>query len=299
MSSILAPRVVIVRRETDLDRVRATYSSLASARFVLERRGLTIERVEAAHKDFAEVLRRVRAAVPPDWRQAVLPRSEVERFVFGPDDIVVAVGQDGLVANVAKYLDGQTVVGVDPAPGSNAGVLVRFRAEQLEAALIAAHERKLTIEPRIMAEATLDGGETLLALNEIFIGHRTHQSARYTIRAGDQAERQSSSGLIVSTGTGLTGWASSILRATGRQLDIAPTRPELGYLVREAWPGPGVGTSLVAGLVGQKKPLVVTSEMDDGGTVFADGIESDHLAFAWGRSIAVRPAARRLNLAVP
>lgn len=298
MSSILTPRVVIVRRETDLDRVRATYSSLASARFVLERRGLTIERVEAAHKDFAEVLRRVRAAVPPDWRQAVLPRSEVERFVFGPDDIVVAVGQDGLVANVAKYLDGQTVIGVDPAPGSNAGVLVRFRAEHLEEALAAAHEQKLSIEPRVMAEATLDGGETLLALNEIFVGHRSHQSARYTIRAGEHVERQSSSGLIVSTGTGLTGWASSILRATSRKLDLPPTKPQLGYLVREAWPGPGVGTSLVAGLVGQK-PLVVTSEMDDGGTVFADGIESDHLAFAWGRSVAVRPAARRLNLAVP
>lgn len=298
MPSILTPRVVIVRRETELDRVRATYASLASARFVLERRGLTIARVEAAHKEFVEILRRVRAAVPPDWRQAVLMRSEVERFVFGPDDIVVAVGQDGLVANVAKYLDGQTVIGVDPAPGSNAGVLVRFEVGEVAAALVGAYERTIRIEPRVMAEATLDGGESLLALNEIFIGHRSHQSARYTLKAGTAAERQSSSGLIVSTGTGLTGWASSILRATGRTLDLAPTRAALGYLVREAWPGPGVGTSLVAGVVGEQ-PLVVTSEMDDGGTVFADGIESDHFAFAWGRTVSVRPAARRLNLAVP
>ena len=29
---------------------------------------------------------------------------------------MVVVGQDGLVANVAKYLDGQPVIGVDTAP---------------------------------------------------------------------------------------------------------------------------------------------------------------------------------------
>lgn len=298
MSSILTPRVVIVRRETELDRVRATYSSIASARFVLERRGLTIESVEAAHAAFVETLRRLRASVPADWRQAVLQRTEVERFLFGPDDIVVTLGQDGLVANVAKYLDGQTVIGVDPTPGSNAGVLSRFRIEQVAAALRATSAHRIEIEPRVMAEATLDGGEKLLALNEIFIGHRSHQSARYKIDDGRHAERQSSSGLIVTTGTGLTGWATSILRATGRTLELDPVAPRLGYLVREAWPGPGFGAAMVAGLV-DRDPLHVTSEMDTGGTVFADGIESDSFAFSWGRSVSVRTADRCLNLAVP
>src|SRR5262245_13958590 len=104
--SILAPRVIIVRRETEFDRVRATYSNAATARFVLERKGLSLAKLEAAHRDFAEVLRQVRSAIPADWRQATIMRSEIERFVFGPDDVVVAIGQDGLVANVAKYLDG-------------------------------------------------------------------------------------------------------------------------------------------------------------------------------------------------
>lgn len=148
-----------------------------------------------------------------------------------------------------------------------------------------------------MAEATLDGGEKLLALNEIFVGHQSHQSARYTLRAGSSQERQSSSGLIVSTGTGMTGWASSILKSTGRILDLAPTAPRLGYLVREAWGGPNLGVNLVAGLV-DKEPLIVTSEMDSGGTVFADGLESDRLAFSWGRSVSIAPSNTRLMLAV-
>ncbi len=296
--AILQPRVVLVRRETELDRVRATHASLASARFLLERRGIDLAEVEAAHRDFTEALRQARAAIPPDWRQAVLMRGEVERFVFGPEDIVLALGPDGLVANVAKYLDGQVVVGVDPAPGRNPGVLVRFRIPELAGALAAAAAGALPVEPRTMAEARLDDGESLLALNEVFVGHRSHQSARYVLAAGGRRERQSSSGLIVATGTGATGWASSILRATGRRMDLPPTAPRLGFLVREAWPSPATGAELVAGLV-EGEPLSVTSEMDEGGTIFADGIESDHLPFGWGRRVTVAPAARRLNLGVP
>jgi NAD kinase len=294
--TLLTPRVVIVRRETDLDKVRATFASLASARFVLERKGLSIARIEEAHGDFVESLRKARAAIPPDWRQAVILRPEVERFAFGPDDIVVTFGQDGLVANVAKYLDGQTVIGVDPAPGANAGVLARFHLDEVGEALQAAAAHKIPVEPRVMAEARIDNGERLLALNEIFVGHRSHQSARYSLKAGELVERQSSSGLIVSTGTGLTGWASSILNATGRTLNLSPVVPRLGFLVREAWAGPNLGVALVAGHV-EAEPLVVTSEMDDGGTIFADGVESDHLAFAWGQSVTIAPAERRLMLA--
>ena len=41
-------------------------------------------------------------------------RGDLDRFLFEPDDLVVIVGQDGLVANVSKYLDGQPVVGINP-----------------------------------------------------------------------------------------------------------------------------------------------------------------------------------------
>ena len=63
--------------------------------------------------------------MPADWRQALVRRADLDRFLFGPEDVVVAVGQDGLVANVAKYLDGQPVLGVNPAPDLYDGVLVR------------------------------------------------------------------------------------------------------------------------------------------------------------------------------
>jgi len=55
-----------------------------------------------------------------------------------------------------------------------------------------------------MARARLNDGQELLALNDLFIGRRTHVSARYALRVGDYVEDQSSSGIIVSTGAGST-----------------------------------------------------------------------------------------------
>jgi hypothetical protein len=47
-------------------------------------------------------------------RVQTVDRGFLPNFVFGPDDSVVTLGQDGLVGNTLKYLNGQPVVGVNP-----------------------------------------------------------------------------------------------------------------------------------------------------------------------------------------
>ena len=79
------------------------------------------------HHRTRRALAEVAAAVPLQWRQARVERADLDRFLFAPEDVVVVVGQDGLVANAAKYLAGQPVVGIDTDPGRNPGVLVRHR----------------------------------------------------------------------------------------------------------------------------------------------------------------------------
>jgi hypothetical protein len=295
--SAATPRAVFVTRETDYERLIARHATRDQARFFLETRGQRLEDVEAVHARLCETLKQARASVSGDWRQALVKRADFDRFLFAPEDIIVAVGQDGLVANVAKYLDGQPVLGVNPAPDQHDGVLVRLGVAGLGKALVAAQHDDGQIERRTMVQATTDSGERLLALNEIFIGHRSHQSARYRITAGGAEENQSSSGLIVASGTGATGWARSIQEATGTRLALDPQERAIVYFVREPFPSVSTGTSLKAGKLADAA-LSLTSRMNDGGTIFADGMEQDFLRFDWGQRITLGPAERTLRLMV-
>lgn len=301
----LTPRAVFVTRETDYELLIARHATRGQARFFLESRGQGLAQVEARHERFHAVLAQARAAVPAEWRQALVRRADLDRFLFAADDVVVAVGQDGLIANVAKYLGAQPVIGVNPAPDLYDGVLARNPVERLPRLLPASAAGAAAIERRTMVQAVIDGAERLFALNEIFVGHRSHQSARYRIeapRSGEaqgeaeiEAEEQSSSGLIVASGTGATGWARSISEATRLGLSLAPDERAVGYWVREPFPSVATATRLRAGKL-TDAPLVVTSRMNEGGVIFADGIEQDFLGFGWGRQVRIAPADRALHL---
>jgi hypothetical protein len=293
----LAPRLVVVHRRTELEELVARHGTRGQAGFFLASRGRDLDEVDGHDRALREALATVTAAIPIGWRRADVERTDLSRFIFTPEDVVTVVGQDGLVANVAKYLDGQPVIGIDPEPGRNAGVLVPHTPAGFEEILHSVASGHATYEPRTMVEATLDDGQSLVALNEIFVGHPSHQSARYTLEANRTRERQSSSGLIVSTGTGSTGWCRSIWQQSQSDLAVpAATEPRLVWFVREAWPSPATDTSLTEGELAEGDNLRVVAETD-GLVVFGDGIEGDRLTLSWGQAVSVRTATRRLRLA--
>ncbi|MBN8613243.1 MAG: NAD(+)/NADH kinase [Deltaproteobacteria bacterium] len=288
----------MVSRPTEYEELLKRHGTRAQAAFFLGARKASLDEIEGRHHAQEASLAHVASALPTKWRRSRVPRAELSRFVFEPSDVIVAVGQDGLVANVAKYLDGQTVIGVDPLPGRNAGALVRFDTTRACDVVRRAVETHVEIESRTMVEARLDDGQRLVALNEIYVGHRTHQSSRYRIAVGSDEERHSSSGLIVASGTGATGWSLSIARGVGAtELLPAPTERALAYFVREAWPSPVTGTKLVRGRL-TEDALAITSEMNDGGVLFGDGIEDDRITIGWGVRVTVGIAHRTLALAV-
>ncbi|MFD9968885.1 hypothetical protein ACFWZR_18975 [Streptomyces sp. NPDC059017] len=323
----LAPRAVIVHRTTEYEELLARHGTHGQAEFFLTSRGRSIREVAERHRRTRRALTAVSAAVPARWRRARVERSDLDRFLFAPEDVVVVAGQDGLVANTAKYLAGQPVVGIDTDPGRNTGVLVRHRPGDTGRLLQAAVGRGATTDELTMVEALADDTQRLVALNEIYLGRPDHQTSRYRLEidgspggptgparataSGGGAEgaghgsdevlageAQASSGVLVGTGTGATGWLRSLWGERGGARPLpAPAEARLLWFVREAWPSPTTGTSLVDGDLTAGQGLRITVECDRL-VAFGDGMESDALELTWGQSVRVGVSDTSLRLLV-
>ncbi|WP_030527214.1 inorganic polyphosphate kinase [Phycicoccus jejuensis] len=289
------PRAVVVRRRTEYDELLARHGTLGQAEFFLRTRGQSIDPVRERHERTGAAVAAVLGAIPAEWRRAEVERDELPRFLFEPGDVVAVVGQDGLVANVAKYLHNQPVIGFDPLPGANPGVLVPHdpgSAATLFAAVAAGRAR---IVERTTVVARTDDGQELRGLNEVYVGQPGHQSARYDLAWRGRSETQSSSGVIVGTGTGATGWCASIARASAPDAVLpSPDERGLAWFVREAWPSPTTGTTLTAGALGADEALRLRVSSDSL-VVFADGLEADRLLVGWGQEVSVGVAERGLR----
>jgi hypothetical protein len=241
----------------------------------------------------------------------VLDRAFLTNFLFGNDDAVVVLGQDGLVANTLKYLRGQPVVAVNPDPKRWDGVLLPFTVTDLRQVVLEVFAKGRGTREITMAQASLNNGQKLYGVNDLFIGHRSHVSARYELTLGTKHERQSSSGIIVSTGLGSTGWLKSVI-AGARGIGTALGKPfetdilkrfrwesdYLYYSVREPFPSITSETSFVFGKVTTKEPLRLVSQMPENGVIFSDGIEADYLEFNSGTQAVIGVADKKGRLVV-
>jgi NAD kinase len=300
-------KIVLVTRKTRLEELVARFNTHAQAKFYIEHAGGDFSAYVAEHEAYFRSLETVRRAVEKGLKLQVMDRLLVPTYLFSKSDLVVTLGQDGLVANTAKYVAGQPILAVNPDPERFDGVLLPFEPTGVGAGLDRAIAGTAQVRHVTMAEARLKDGQRLLGFNDLFIGAQTHVSARYRIRFGDTLENHSSSGIIVSTGAGSTGWLSSVLNETSgilRFLGGNPIRPirmhweeeRLLFVVREPFVSRHSQASVVAGGISSGAPLSLESQMPSGGVIFSDGVEADHLDFNSGAIASIGIAPEKANL---
>lgn len=305
MSAAAERKVVLVTRKTRLEELVAKYHTLAQARFYIEHLGADFTDYVEENMAYSRSLHQVSEALRSWGRHQVLDRAHLPNFVFSPDDIVVALGQDGLVANTMKYLEGQPLVGINPEPSRWDGLLLPFGPDHLEALLRDVAQERRPTKSVTMAQARLSDGQTLKAVNDLFIGPRSHTSALYDIALGERQEQQSSSGVIVSTGLGSTAWLKSVMtgslalaaaaggRTRGAYRPMAWDSEQLTFAVREPFPMKRSQATLVYGQVTRNQPLNLRSRMPEHGVIFSDGMEADFLRFTAGVEVVVTVAETR------
>jgi NAD kinase len=302
-------KLIIVTRKTRLQRLVERFNTRSQAKFYIEHAGgdfADYEREEEAYHRSLDILRR---SLDFELPQQLVDRSLVPTFQFQKDALVVTLGQDGLVANTAKYVGNQPIVAVNPEPSRFDGVLLPFAPDQARNAVVNVMEAKAKIREITLAEVVLKDGQRLLAFNDLFMGARSHISALYRITCNQKSEIQSSSGVLVSTGAGSTGWISSAFNMAaglarfcggtpGKAIRLPWEDRRLLYVVREPFLSRHSQAAIVAGMLRPGEDLSLESLMPSGGVIFSDGMEADFLNFNSGASAQVRAAEQRAHLVV-
>ena len=302
-------KIVLITRKTRLEELVQRFNTRPQARFYIEHSGGNFDLYEHEHKTYQEALDALRRPLQSLLKTQEIERSFLPNFLFTEADIAVTLGVDGLVVNTAKYLSGQPLVAFNPDPAHIDGILLPFQVKEAESALRPVLAGQAAICPISMAEARLNDGQVLLAFNDLFIGIQSHASARYHIQMGERSEEHSSSGIIVSTGAGATGWLSSLFNmADGLWAAFGGTPAELPrpflsweadrlvFVVREPFASKTSSARLVCGTITPETPLLLESHMPDGGLIFSDGVQNDYLAFNSGASAVIQLAQKKTRL---
>lgn len=300
-------KAVLVTRKTRIEELVAKYNTVEQAKFYIEHLGADFADYEREYRSYQVAKEKTESALKQFCRVQVVERSYLPSFLFGPEDIVIGLGQDGVVANILKYLNGQPLVGINPDPQRFDGVLLPFEPSDVSKVFDDILAGRRPTKNVTMAKASLTDGQVLYAVNDLFIGPKTHTSGRYEIAIKERKEVQSSSGVIVSTGLGSTAWYKSIVTGACAVASTLGARVNkdayhasnwdaafLQFAVREPFPSIATKTDIICGRADSKSPLTIRSLMPENGVIFSDGIESDFLAFNSG-SLATITIAEKIG----
>jgi len=305
-------RIVVITKKTRMQELLDRHCSREQGAFFLSSRGGSIEEYEIEHAAYSQSLQALKKALPASVSRYEVERTELPHVLFRDTDLLLVIGPDGLCANTAKYAGNLPMLTVNPDPERVDGKLMLFSPREAAAKLPQLLKGKFDCHNLTLAEAKTNDGQRLLGFNDFLIGRRDQISARYTLHYDGKTERQSSSGILVSTGVGSSGWLSSAVNgmrgAGGNSFFGLQTHAGsiavpfewdaeyLAFLVREPFRSRFTGASLVAGKITKRYPLAVTSEMPEGGVVFSDGVPEDALEFNSGSIVTINLAPNKARL---
>lgn len=301
-------RIILIKNKTRLEQLIERFNSVAQARFYIEHNGGNFADYELEHNTFYDGLNTVQKTLTQTLNTTLIEKSFLSSFIFGETDLIVVVGQDGLVANTAKYVGNNPIFAINPDIKRYQGALLPFNIQNFKQKLSLLLKGAAVVRRITMAEARLNDGQKLLAFNDFFVGKSNHTSARYKITFEQKTEHHSSSGLIVSTGAGSTGWLSSVLNElSGLNAFFGGTHQPFSYqmnmddnslcfIVREPFRSPYTSAGLIAGRIDSQRRLDLESQMPENGVIFSDGVLEDYLEFNSGKMVSIGVSDQKAHL---
>lgn len=304
-------KIIAVTQKTRLENLISRYNTQGQAKFYIESHGGDFNDYITEHEIYKKAVNTSLSILSGFGRVTTVEREFIPNFIFGENDLVVVIGRDGLMVNVLKYLTTQKLIGVNPDPKRWDGVLLPFSSSDLNRIIPETFKDIRPVKSVTLAYCKLSDGQIIYGVNDLFIGQKTHASARYRLSLEGKTEIQSSSGIIISTGLGRTGWLKSIITGAqgigkfyGKESDFSISNDfgwnsdYLYFTVREPFPSKSTGTNIVFGKINKNSDMIIESCMPENGIIFSDGIENDCLEFNSGTTASIGVSERTGNLII-
>jgi len=205
-------------------------------------------------------------------------------------DLVITVGGDGTFLKAAHYIGDTPIFSVSSDVRYNEAFYARATQKDFNKKFekLLKGKFKITKIPRLQAKLN---GKIIpfLAVNEVFVGSKhPYHTSRYWITINGKKEFQKSSGVIIATRSGSTGWAKS---ASRKSLNIP--KNGFGYVIREPYIGRLTKSKLLGGALSKNDVVKIISSLH-GGIVVIDSSESVN-KFVDGDKLEVTVSKQPLN----
>src|SRR5947208_13205064 len=96
-------KLVVVTLKTRLEELVERFNTREQAKFYIEHMGLNFADYDQEHATYVAAVGRLRRELDGLAKLQLIDRGFLPNFLFTPQDLVVTIGQDGLVVNAAKY----------------------------------------------------------------------------------------------------------------------------------------------------------------------------------------------------
>ena len=172
---------IIIKNKTRLESLIERFNTKGQARFYIESLGGDFKEYETEHDIFYHSLNLLQSRLSKVVKHKIIERAFLTSYIFSENNVIIVIGQDGLVANTAKYAKGVPIIAVNPDKQRYDGVLLPFDTSNFIGGVenvMANNYHSKTIR---FAEAILNDGQRLKAFNDLFIGASSHISARYKV----------------------------------------------------------------------------------------------------------------------
>ncbi len=203
--------------------------------------------------------------------------------------LVIILGGDGYFSYVSHYIDDQLVIGVKADPKKSSAVLYELDVDDFINFYPMLLQGNFTIANWTRLRAVINAKPIKeLSLSDIFVGARLSvDMSRYVIYYKGVQEEQKTSGILVSTGTGSTGWWKKLNLTQQRRMGtFARTSRTARFVVRDEPSSRLSGYKIVSGKIKPDEVLKIRSLVDDG-VVSPDSYSSLMYPFPAGDTVEI------------